>query len=443
MTEREALEIAANAVSSATRAGADAAEATLSQARRFHVEARDKTISKLEGSTGSTLHVRLFRGGRRVSLSTSDLTREGIEAAMRGAVEQAREVAADPLATLPDLCSRFEGDLRLYDSAIAHRDDALKVDDVLAMEKMIRDADSRVVNSSGSHYSDASSIIALANSAGFAQAYTSTRASRSSAPVAEVKGVKRTGHYGTAARYYADLEPPETIARIAARRAVELFGARKPATTRLPVIFERDVAAAVLDDLFAALSGGNVAIGNSWLAQRLGERIGSDLVTIVDDGTLPEKLGSSPFDGEGVATRRTSVFERGTLRSFLFDTYYARKLGATSTGNSNGGGIGPNNFYLEPGDRTLEELIASTKQGVFVLDTIGFATEHATGNYSRGARGFMIENGELSYPIDEFTVAGNFGEMLAGMDAVANDLRFDSAVVSPSFRIAEMMISGS
>jgi PmbA protein len=443
MTEREALEIAADAVRSATQAGAGAAEATFSHARRFHVEARDKTISKLEQSIGATLHVRLFLDGRRVTLSTSDVTREAVQSALREAVEQAREVAPDALASLPERCSSCEVDLRLFDQAIAQRDDALKVDDVLELEKLIRDADSRVVNSSGSHYSDASSITALANSSGFAAAYTGTRASLSSAPVAEHNDVKRTGHYGTAGRFFRDLESRATVSRVAARRAVELFGARKPKTARLPVIFERDVAAAVLDDLFAAVNGGNVSIGNSWLAERLGERIGSDLITIVDDGTLPEKLGSSPFDGEGVATRRTPVFEAGTLRSFLFDTYYARKLGAQSTGNSTGGGIGPNNFYLEPGSQSLDDLIASTATGVLVLDTIGFATEHATGNYSRGARGFMIENGELSYPIDEFTVAGNFADMLAAVDAVANDLRFDSSVVSPSFRVAEMTVSGS
>ncbi len=443
MTEREALEIAADAVRAATQAGASAAEATLSQARRFHVEARDKTISKLEQSTGATLHVRLFLDGRRVTSSTSDLTREAVQRALHETLEQAREVAPDPLASLPENCGKFEGDLRLFDPAIAQRDDALKVDDALELEKLIRDADARVVNSSGSHYSDASSITALANSTGFSEAYTATRASLSSGPVAEHDGVKRTGHYGTAARFFRDLESRTTVSRTAARRAVELFGARKPKTARMPVIFERDVAAAVLDDLFSAVNAGNVSIGNSWLAERLGERIGSDFITIIDDGTLPEKLGSSPFDGEGVATRRTPVFEAGTLRSFLFDTYYARKLGAQSTGNSTGGGIGPNNFYLEPGSQSLEDLIKSTKHGVLVLDTIGFATEHATGNYSRGARGFMIENGELSYPIDEFTVAGNFGDMLAAVDAVANDLRFDSPVVSPSFRVAEMTISGS
>ncbi|MFY9718978.1 MAG: metallopeptidase TldD-related protein, partial [Candidatus Cybelea sp.] len=182
---------------------------------------------------------------------------------------------------------------------------------------------------------------------------------------------------------------------------------------------------------------------NSWLTGRVGSRVGSELVTIIDDGRLPGKLGSSPFDGEGVPTRRTPVFEGGELRTFLYDSYYARKLGVASTGNSTGGGIGPNNFYLEPGTISLAEMIAATRVGVLVLDTIGFATEHASGTYSRGARGFFIENGELAYPIDEFTVAGQYPEMLANIDAIANDLQFDAAVVSPSFRVSELTVSGN
>jgi PmbA protein len=212
---------------------------------------------------------------------------------------------------------------------------------------------------------------------------------------------------------------------------------------RVPVIFERDVAAAVLGDIFSSLSAANVTIGNSFLAGRVGERVGSELVTIVDDGLLRRGLGTSPFDAEGVPTRKTVVFERGTLLTFLYDTYYARKLGAATTANSSGSGIGPNNFYLVPGERTLDELIAATPRGVLVLDTIGFATESVTGTYSRGARGFLIENGEVAYPIDEFTIAGNLATMLGAVDAVANDLRFDGSIVSPSFRVAEMTVSGN
>lgn len=443
MTEREVLEIVVRAVELAKHAGADEAEATASHGRRFHVEARDRDLTKLEQSTGHTITMRLFKGGRRVSFGSSDVTREVLERMIAGSLAQANQVTVDPLAGLPEKCGAAAIDLKLYDPALAMRDDALKVDDALALEAMIRAADPRIVNSSGSHYSDAISTVALANSHGFAQVYTAARASRSSGPVAEEGGVKRTGHYGTAARYVRELESNDDVARMAAKRCVEMFGARKPPTAKLPVIFERDVAAAVLDDLFSAINAANVAVGNSWLAERLGEKIGSDLVNIVDDGTLVGKLGSAPFDGEGVATRRTPVFEAGVLKTFLFDTYYAKKLGAATTGNSSGGGIAANNFYLAAGTKSLEELIAGTPRGVLVMDTIGFATEHATGTYSRGAHGFLIENGELAYPIDEFTIAGDFAGMLASIDAVGSDLRFDGSVVSPSFRVAEMMISGN
>ncbi|HEV7178683.1 MAG TPA: TldD/PmbA family protein [Candidatus Baltobacteraceae bacterium] len=443
MNEDVALDAARQAVEFATRAGADASEASVSVTRRFHVEARAKAVSKLEQSTGKIMQMRLFSGGRKVSLSTSDFNAATLQGAIAAALEQARFVADDPCSGIPERCGRYRGDLALFDTAIEQRDDAAKVDDALALEQMIRDADPRIVNSGGSNYADTVSVSALANSGGFAESYTGTRANRSTSPVGVEDEVKRTAHYGTAGRAAADLEIPETVARIAARRTVEMFGAKKPPTGRMPVIFERDVAASVLDDIFSAIAAANVAVGNSWLADRVGERVGSDLFTVFDDGTLPGRLGSSPFDGEGVPTQRTAVFERGVLRTFLYDSYYARKLGAQSTGNSTGGGIGANNFFLEAGDRSLEELIASTAHGVLVLDTIGFSHEHATGSYSRGARGFMIENGELSYPIDEFTVAGSFPAMLAGIDGVANDLRFDGSIISPSFRVAEMTISGN
>jgi PmbA protein len=443
MNEAAAIALASETLELARGAGAQSAEASVSVARRFHAEARESVVARLEGSTGKSLFLRVFRDGRKSTLSTSDFTPTGLRAAVERAVAHADLVSPDEFAGLPDQVATSAERLELHDPQIAQREGAAKIEEALELERLIRAADARVVNSSGSHYTDAVAVTAMANTMGFAAAYTWTRAGRSTGPVALDGEVKRIAQYGTAARSLADLEAIDSVATTAVRRAVDLFGARKPPTMRVPVIFERDVAAALLDDLFAAVSGANVAVGNSWLSGRVGNLIGSDLVTVVDDGRVPGGLGTSPFDGEGVATRRTPVFERGVLRTFLYDTYYARKLGAASTGNSNGGGVGPSNFYLEPGSMSLEELIASTPQGVLVMDTIGFATEHASGTYSRGARGFFIKGGELAYPIDEFTVAGQYTEMLAGVDAIANDLRFDAPVVSPSFRIAEMTISGN
>ncbi|MGA8575968.1 MAG: TldD/PmbA family protein [Candidatus Cybelea sp.] len=443
MNESAAIELASEALALARAAGAESAEASVSIARRFHAEARADVVARLEGSTGKSLFLRVFRDGRKSTLSTSDLTSDGLRDAVAHAVAHADLVASDEYAGLPDADSGGDADLRLCDPRIAQRDGAEKVEEALDLERLIRAADPRVTNSSGSHYTDAVGVTALANSSGFAAGYGWTRAGRSTGPVALDGDVKRIAQYGTAARHLGDLEASGAVAETAVRRAVDLFGARKPPTMRVPVIFERDVAASLLEDLFAAISAANVATGNSWLSGRIGSRIGSELVNVVDDGRVPAGLGSSPFDGEGVPTRRTPVFERGVLNSFLYDTYYARKLGAASTGNSTGGGIGPTNFYLEAGAISLDELIAATPLGVLVMDTIGFATEHASGTYSRGARGFFIEGGELAYPIDEFTIAGQYPEMLAGIDAVAKDLRFDGPVVSPSFRVAEMTVSGN
>ncbi len=443
MDESAAIELATRALALAQSAGAQSAEASVSIARRFHAEAREHVVSRLEGSTGKGLFLRVFRDGRKATLSTSDFSEQGLRDAVARAVGQAEFVAPDELAGLPDAVASADGNLELSDPGIERREGAEKVDEALELERLIRDADPRVTNSSGSHYTDAVAVTAMANTTGFAAAYSWTRAGRSTGPVALDGEVKRIATYGTAARRLADLEAPPSVAATAVRRAVDLFGARKPPTMRVPVIFERDVAATLLDDLFAAVSGANVAVGNSWLSGRVGTQIGSELLTVIDDGCVPGGLGTSPFDGEGVATRRTPVFERGVLRTFLFDTYYARKLGAATTGNSTGGGVGPSNFYLEPGATSLADLIAATPQGVLVMDTIGFATEHASGTYSRGARGFFIQGGEIAYPIDEFTIAGQYTEMLAGIDAVANDLRFDGPVISPSFRIAEMTVSGN
>ncbi|HZZ65126.1 MAG TPA: TldD/PmbA family protein [Candidatus Baltobacteraceae bacterium] len=439
----DALEYAQFAVDQALRAGASQAEATLSIADRFSTEARERTMTKLEQSRSRTLHMRVFVDARKATLATSDLERSSVAQAVATAVAQARHVARDPFALLPQPAPGWaQPDLELYSNDVVERDAESKIDEALQMEARVRALDERITNSNGSHVGDTASTTALVNSNGFSGMYRATRVHRSSSPVAVDGHAKRTGSYGTAGRRLADLEDIERVSATSVERTVGLFGARKPATMRVPVIFERDVAAAVLSDIFAALSAANVATGNSWAADRLGERIGNECVTIIDDGTLPGRLGSSPFDGEGTPTRRTTVFQKGVLQTFLYDTYYARKLSAESTGNSTGGGVGPNNFYLEPGLGSLADVIAQTQRGILVMDTIGFATEHASGIYSRGARGYYIEGGELAYPVEEFTIASSFAQILAGIDAIANDLRFDGAVVSPSFRVAEMTVSG-
>jgi len=441
----ELEELAVDAVERAVACGATEAEATLNVVERFSAEARDREITTLEQSTGRALTLRVFVAGKKATLATSDLSEAGLRYFVREAVDAARHVALDPYAGLPD-SHAAEGDgtaLGLFAADVGERSSEAKINDALALEALTRAYDARIVNSAGSHVVDAAATIALANSKGFRGTYRATQATRDAGPIAQDGPNKRVAQYGSASRGYATLEAVDSIARTAARRAVEMCGARKPATLRCPVIFERDVAAHVFSDIFGAANAANVAIGNSFLAGKIGTKVGNGLINVFDDGRLAGGLGSAPFDGEGVPTRRTVVFRDGVLETFLYDTYYGRKLGAASTGNAASGGVGPTNFYLQAGEQTLEDLIEATPLGVLVMDTIGFSHESVTGTYSRGARGFMIENGELSYPIDEFTIAGNLVEMLASVDAVANDLHFDGSIVSPSFRVGEMTVSGS
>jgi PmbA protein len=298
MTESTAIDLAREVVRVARDCGAHSAEASVSIARRLHVEARENAVARLEGSTGKGLLLRIFRDGRKATLSTSDFSSDGVRDAVRRAVAQADLVTVDQYAGLPERVADDGVDLSLRDDAIERRDSLEKVEEALKLERLIREADARVVNSSGSHYTDAVGVTALANSNGFAAGYSWTRAGRSTGPIALDGGVKRIAQYGTAARHLRDLEASGAVATTAVRRAVELFGARKPPTMRVPVIFERDVAASILDDVFAAVSGANVAAGNSWLSARVGSQIGSERVTVIDAGRLSAGLGSAPFDGE-------------------------------------------------------------------------------------------------------------------------------------------------
>jgi PmbA protein len=443
----EALVLAGTAIALISAAGATDADAIVEITDRFACEARDREVTKLERSRGRSLRVRAFAGTRHAMLVTTDLSRDGVAALAQRVVAAAAFVGEDPHAGLADTAESdgvCDHDLGTVDPDVALRGDEEKIDEALAMERAVRAADVRIANSDGSRVRDSLMSWALANTRGFRGVTQGTQVSRATAPVALDGENKRIGHYGTAARGWTTAESVAAVALHAVHRALALVGARKPTTMRVPVIFERDVAATVLGDVLAALNAANVAVGNSWLADRAGDRIGNECVTLVDDGRLRGGLGTSPFDGEGTPTRKTVAIENGVLRTYLSDVYWGRRLGIASTGNASGrGGVAANNFYLVPGSGTLDELVASTERGVLVLDTIGFATEFASGAYSRGARGIYIENGEPQYAIDEFTIASTFPEMLAGIDGIAGDLRFDATTVSPSFRIAEMTISGT
>jgi PmbA protein len=258
--------------------------------------------------------------------------------------------------------------------------------------------------------------------------------------------MQRDYWYSTS-RTLAKLESPEAVGRKAAERTLRRLGARKVATQKVPVIFDPMVSRGLIDHIFDAVNGDAVYRHASYLAGKLGEKIAGDNITIIDDGTMPGGFGSSPFDGEGIPTRRTVVIDRGVLKSYLLNTYTARKLALQTTGNAARGltgnpGIGSGNFFLQPGEKSAEEIIREVRKGLYVTEFLGFGVNLVTGDFSRGASGLWIENGELTYPVEEITVAGNLKEMFRNVTAIGSDLEFRSSLACPTIRIDGMTVAG-
>jgi len=248
-------------------------------------------------------------------------------------------------------------------------------------------------------------------------------------------------------RSLARLEPPEQIGRTAAARALRRLNPVKVATQKVPVVFDPRVAASLAENLFEAVHGMMIYRHESFLAGKLGERVASEKFSLIDDATIPGGFGTSPFDDEGVASRRTVVLERGVLTSYLLNTYAARKLGMKTTGNASRGltgnaGIGHGNFFVENGVLSPERIIAGIAEGFYVTELIGMGVNIVTGDYSRGAVGLWIRNGELAFAVSEVTIAGKLQDMLMGVEEVGNDLEFRGSVAAPTLKIGEMTVGG-
>jgi len=442
-----------HAVEAAKQAGADAADAIQLSSDSVEARVRGDEIDYVKQARERALGLRAFvRGARGLStalVSTSDLSHAAIRALATDAVALARATAQDPDAGLPsDGFARDWPELELLDP----RDREVPLERQLAeareAEAAARAVDPRIVNSEGTSVSSSFDAVAFACSTGFEGSYEGAHHSLVASPVAAENGAMQTDYWLTAARRRSELDAPAHVGRKAAERALAQLGARRVPTQEAPVIFEAPAARAVLGNLVACLSGGAIYRKTSFLAGKVGERIGSDAVTVIDDGRRRGGLGSRPFDAEGQATRRTVAVEKGRLASYLLDVYAARKLGLRSTGNASRGatsapGVSPTNLWLEPGRDSLEQLIASTERGLLVTGLFGQGFNPVTGDFSRGARGFWIERGERAFPVEEITVAGNLADLLRGVDRVADDLLWLGSLASPSFRVAQLTVAGA
>ena len=451
-TEAGLLEVAARLVELARKAGAEEAEAFAERTRDASVKVRDGAVEELSQATSKGVGLRVFSGGRLGFASGTDFSPEGLEALAGLAVALARESARDESNALPrGRLLGFNPDGRGdYDPAIESLAPGWKLEAARAAEAAARAHDPRVRKFDSTGAGDYLAHSAIASSQG---AHQSTRASYVQvwcAPVAEEGGLLQTASWSDTRRLLSALEAPEEIGRTAARRAVRMLGARKIKTTRVPVIFDPQMAGSFFAGLAAAVNASMVIKKSSFLAALLGERIAPESITLVDDPLLPHGLATRPFDGEGVASRRNLILDRGVLSTFLYDAYHARKAGRAqgSTGSAQRGygslpSIGTSNWVVQAGTTNAADLIKTVKRGLYVTAMLGRGADVVTGDYSRGSNGLWIEDGELAYPVQEVTVAGTLREMLRSIDAVGSDLSIRGSVAAPSLRFAELQVSGA
>lgn len=423
--------------------GADEVDVGIGDGREFSVDVRLGQVENLVEAGSTHLGLRVIKDMRTAYATSSDLNPETLRRLVRNAITRAELGSRDEYAGLPPPAELKidAAALDLFDPEVAGLDARQKIQLALETERIAL-ADKRISNSHGASFVTNEGTVILANSNGFFGMYEQTFCSLSVGLQAGETDEKAEDYWYTVDRFYNNLEPPEVVARKAVERTVRQLQPRKIPTQTVPVIFEPAMTAWLVGFLAACVSGSAVYQKATFLTDRLGDRIGNDLVSVVDDGLMPGKLGSRPFDGEGVPCRRTTVVENGVLRNFLCHTYAARKLKLQSTGNADGGGVGPNNFHLATGSATLQEIIASTKKGLLLTRTIGHGLNPVTGDISRGAFGLWIENGEIAYPVSEITIAGNLEDVLKNIEIVANDIDWRSSICGPTIKVAGLTLAG-
>jgi PmbA protein len=449
-TKTDLRELAQELVRRAMAGGATAAEAVVREGDEFSTLVRLGQVETLKEAGSRSVGIRAFNGKRAASTYSSDFSREGLDRMLKSALELSKITSEDPFAGIPEpeQLGQLQGDLDLYHEDVYSLSGAERIEYARRAEKAALDFDPRIKNSEGGSFDAATGRKVLVNSHGFVGEYQRSYCSVAAIPIAQdERGNMQRDFWYSVARSMGRLDGAEAVGKVAAQRTIRRLGARKAKTADVPVIFDPMVAASILEHIYEGVNGDSVYRGASFLAGKLGEKIASDTVTVIDDGTVVGGFGTSPFDGEGVPTRRTVVIENGVLKSYLLNTYTAKKLKLQTTGNAARGlagtpGIGLGNYFFQPGTRTPKELIGDVKEGLYVTEFLGHGANLVTGDYSRGASGMWISGGELAYPVEEITVAGNLKDMFKNISEIANDLEFRGAVASPTLRIDGLMVGG-
>lgn len=434
-------------VEAAIKAGADQADVLYIGDAATEVQVRLGELEDVTRSEGEEIGLRFFAGSRSASVSSSDLSADALAALVERAAAMARAAPEDPFAGLAPAERLLRGpapDLESDDGADPSPVELKERS--LAIEEFAR-AVPGVTNSEGAGVSAGRTLVALATSQGFARGYTTSGYGAGASVIAGKGGAMQRDSATHSVRHYADLDAPEAIGRLAGERAVKRLGPGKLASGTMPVLFDPRVGGSLIGALLGAMSGPAIARKTSFLLGREGEALFGDGVTIVDDPHRRRGLKSKPFDGEGVATQARRLIAGGMLTGWLLNSAAARQLGLETSGHASRGiggapGAGATNVDMEPGEPTPEELMADIRNGLYVTEMIGSGVNPVTGDYSRGASGFIIENGEIAAPVAEITIAGNLIDMFRAL-VPANDLELRRAINVPTLRIDGMTIAGA
>jgi len=442
--------IASDVVGRAMQGGASAVECVIREGDEFSTVVRLGQVETLKEAGSRSIGVRVFFGQRAASTYSSDFSSAGLDRMLKSALELARITSEDPYAGIPEAgkLGALSGNLDLYHEDVYSLAGPERIDYARRAEKAALDTDPRIKNSEGGSFDAATGRKVLANSHGFVGEYRRSYCSVAAVPIAQDEaGHMQRDYWYSVARSLAKLDPAEQVGKEAARRTLRRLGARKAKTAHVPVVLDPMVANSILEHIFEGVNGDSVYRGASFLAGKLGEQVAGSNITVIDDGTIVGGFGTSPFDGEGIPTRRTVVIENGVLKSYLLNTYTAKKLGLETTANASRGlagtpGIGPGNYFLQAGTKTPQQIIGDIKDGLYLTEFLGMGVNLVTGDYSRGASGMWIVNGELAYPVEEITVAGNLKDVFKNISEIGSDLEFRGSVASPTIRIDGLTVGG-
>ena len=443
--------LATEVVAELKRQGADSADVYIVTSSTFNTNVRLGQVDKLEQSISKGMGLRIFKENATAITYTTDFADKSVRNLVKQVLDIVRVSNADKHNGLApkEALGVYDGRLMLFDEAMAAIPADKKIDIAKEAEAVGMKYDKRITNSNGSSWYNSSSQVTLANSDGFLGQYKTTAASLSVGLLAEENGVKQTDYWFTVSRFADKLASAREVGEEAARRVTRKLGARKVKSQVVPVVVDPLIGRQFVSLIFGSASGRNIYRKSSFLLDRLGEQIASPVVTVVDDATMADEPSSRPFDGEGVRASQVTVVERGVLESYLCDSYSARRLNQKLTGTTARSWqsppfVGSSNLFLRAGGSSPQEIIKSVKNGLYLTGLIGQGFNPVTGDISYGAYGYWIENGEVTYPVQEITLAGNMLTVLKNISMVGNDLSFKlGGTAAPTLLISEMTVGGT